>query len=828
MKAPSRLRPFSLYLAAAACLIGFHYALPAGSGRQALAFQAVGTAAFVAVVAGIRLHRPARTAHLWTLAAGLLLMSVGDALFNLYEFVLHRSVFPSIADWVYLGAYVPFVAAVGLLVRSRQRFGVSDVLDAAIVLSGAGVVFWFALIEPVASDGSSSVTARLVASAYPSFDVLLLVVLAQLITTVGVGTAAFRLFAAGAVSLLVTDVIYGLELLDGTYVPGGLLDLGWMLNTTLWGLAALHPSIRTLHVHTSDDQTRLTWRRLLLLGSASLVAPTVLLRFVGADPVGIGIVASAATLTTLLVFARMALLFREHGRAVGALQDAQARRAAEDALREWNERFQSAARALDCAIYEWRWNTTEVYWTEGLRTAFGYAPDEIAGGNDWFFEHVHPDDRPGLLEIDKRVRAGDPVREQSYRFRHADGTYREVWDRWVVVRDDENGGRVIGGMVDVTEQRELERNYQQSQKLEAVGRLAGGVAHDFNNLLTAISGNAELLLMSERLGDEERGDVQEIRRAAERAADLTSQLLTFSRRQSPESGTAELNDVIERVRSMLVRLLGPDVEIVTELDPAAGSVGIGAAALEQVLVNLAVNARDAMPGGGSLRIATLLAAGGLSTELRVVDSGVGMDDDVLAHVFEPFFTTKPPGKGTGLGLATIYGIVDHAGGTIAVTSAPGAGTTFVITLPRTDAAPVATAAAQPVERGTERILFVEDEAAIRGVVTRMLESHGYEVDVAEDPEDALALFEQDDFRPDLVLSDLLMPKLNGWAFADRVEQLRPGTPFLFVSGFSGHDALGEAAQSHRDRRLLQTPFSASELGAAVRETLDERALALAG
>jgi PAS domain S-box-containing protein len=821
-----RLSPFHVYGVMCAAAIALYYLLPAGSGQQALVFQAVGLAAAGAVVAGIRLNRPARTLHLWTLAGGLVLMSAGDALFNLYEFVLHRSVFPSVADWVYLCAYVPFVAAVALLVRSRQRLGVSDLLDGAIVLSGAGLIFWFALIEPVARDGSASVIARLVSAAYPSFDVLLLVALAQLITTAGVGTVAFRLFAAGAVSLLVTDVVYGLQTLEGSYVPGGLLDVGWILNTTLWGLAALHPSIRTLHLHTPERETRLTWRRLFLLGGASLVAPAVVLRFAGHDRVGVGIVAAVATMTTLLVFARMALLFREHGHAVAALRDAQAHRAAEDALREWNDRFQSAARALDCAIYEWRFNTTEVFWTEGLQTAFGYPPERTVGNNDWFFEQVHPDDRAALLDVDKRVRAGEAIGETTYRFRHADGTYREVWDRWVVARDEESGGRVIGGMVDVTERRELERHYQQSQKLEAVGQLAGGIAHDFNNFLTAISGYAELLLTSKRLGDGERGDVQEIRRAADRAAALTSQLLTFSRRQSPESGTAELNDVVEGVRIMLARLLGPDIEIETELDSSTGAVPVDAIGLEQILVNLAVNARDAMPSGGSLRISTHLADGGSSSELRVADTGTGMDDEVMTHIFEPFFTTKAPGKGTGLGLSTVYGIVDNAGGTVAITSSPGAGTTFVITLPRVDAGPDTVTATPLVRRGSERILLVEDEAPVRAVVTRMLEAQGYDVVVAEDAEHALALFEREDFVPDLVLTDLVMPKLNGWVLADRVEQLRPGVPFLFVSGFSGHDALGEA-EGHEDCRLLQKPFGGAELGAAVREALDGAPLALA-
>ncbi len=342
-------------------------------------YQSVGFAACIAVVTGILLHRPERQAYLWWLAAGLFLLSAGDAVYRSYEFVFRiEQPYPSVADYVYLSSCGAILVSVLLLVRSRQRPGLSDFLDGAIVLTGSALLFWFALIGPVARDTSATVASRVVSGAYPSADVLLVVAVAQLVLTAGAKSFAFRALALGAVVLLAADIVYGLQTLQGTYVSGGWLDAGWMLTTALWGTAVLHPSIRSLHTHAPVRHARLTWRRLALLAATSLVTPFVIVYYSGFDdPLDRGFVAAAATATTLLIFIRMSLLFREHGAAVVALRDVEARKEAARALRLSHERFQSAARALDCAIYEWTAVDGSVLWTDGLRSAFGYPLESV-------------------------------------------------------------------------------------------------------------------------------------------------------------------------------------------------------------------------------------------------------------------------------------------------------------------------------------------------------------------------------------------------------------------------------------------------------------------
>ncbi len=386
--------------------------------------------------------------------------------------------------------------------------------------------------------------------------------------------------------------------------------------------------------------------------------------------------------------------------------------------------------------------------------------------------------------------------------------------------------------------RQSEDRLRQAQKMEAVGRLAGGIAHDFNNMLSVILSYAEVVLRRVGPGDGNRHEVDEIRKAAERAANLTRQLLAFSRQQVLEPVVLSLNDVVSGIGAMLARVVGDDVEVETRLAPDLANAKADPGQIERVLTNLVLNARDAMPGGGRLTIETANVqldeayarehpevAPGAYTLLAVSDDGVGMDRATQARAFEPFFTTKERGRGTGLGLATVLGIVQQSGGHVSVYSEPGLGTTFKVYLPRCDAA------ADPMPRpalparadgGSETVLVVEDDDQVRAVVAQILEEAGYRVLRASGPTEALALCEGES-PVHLLLTDVIMPKMNGRELADRVRALRPGLKAVFMSGYTDrvvleHGALG--SESH----FLQKPFTSVGVLQKVRSALDAAAV----
>jgi CheY-like chemotaxis protein len=367
--------------------------------------------------------------------------------------------------------------------------------------------------------------------------------------------------------------------------------------------------------------------------------------------------------------------------------------------------------------------------------------------------------------------------------------------------------------------------------MEAVGRLAGGVAHDFNNLLTVIRGYAELLAPSLDSDPNGREEIAEILRAAERAATLTGQLLAFSRRQTLEMHPLDLRAAVADTEKMLRRLIGEDIRLEVALPPALGRVNADRGQIEQVLLNLAVNARDAMPDGGPLRIALFetvvekpLAAAdgpippGRYVVLAVADKGTGMDSETRAHAFEPFYTTKEKGKGTGLGLSTVFGIVKQSGGHIRLTSAPGAGATFELYFPRAGDEDGEEAPVRAGERGgTETILIAEDEAGVRDLAARFLARWGYRILTAESGPAALARAGTETRPIDLLLTDLVMPGMSGAALARSLAAKRPGLKILFMSGYP-HDVLAESPSPPPP--LLRKPFTEADLVRQVREALD--------
>ncbi|HEV2181394.1 MAG TPA: response regulator [Gemmatimonadaceae bacterium] len=396
-------------------------------------------------------------------------------------------------------------------------------------------------------------------------------------------------------------------------------------------------------------------------------------------------------------------------------------------------------------------------------------------------------------------------------------------------------GMIAYSVRDLTAQRRLEEELHQSRKMDAIGRLAGGVAHDFNNVLTAITCYSEILLGAFEESDDRRTDVLEIKKAARRAASLTGQLLAFSRRQVLQPRILDLHFVVDDMQRMLARMIGEDVHLTIRHDDGPQTVRADPGQLGQVVMNLAVNARDAMPSGGELTLET----GGATLEtplahalgavppgeyatLRVTDSGHGMSDAVLAHLYEPFFTTKEQGRGTGLGLSTVYGIVSQSAGHITVTSTEGVGTTFMVYLPRIkerESEQDASATPAVATSGHETILFVEDDVAVRALVVRVLEAHGYHVLAAADAKAALAEAAAHKGDIHLLVTDVVMPGWNGRELADRLSEARPGMRVLYLSGYAD-DALLRRGITTRHTWLLQKPFDTAALLGKIQEALE--------
>ncbi|HUQ80313.1 MAG TPA: PAS domain S-box protein [Gemmatimonadaceae bacterium] len=460
---------------------------------------------------------------------------------------------------------------------------------------------------------------------------------------------------------------------------------------------------------------------------------------------------------------------------------------------------------------------------------YGYTRGEFTGMS--IADIRPPEDVEAALA---RAAAPAEIRSQRsgpYRHRRKDGSALQVE---IVSRDFVFGGRharlVLA--IDVTEQRHLEDQLRQSQKIEAVGQLAGGIAHDFNNLLTVIKGNVELALHQLPSSVPLRNDLEQVAHAASRAALLTRQLLAFSRKQVLTPAVLNLNEVVGDAERMLRRVIGEDITFITQLAPAVSRVTADRGQIEQVLVNLVVNARDAMPAGGVLTVSTgdvnvtpaeATARGiiaGPYVMVRVRDTGIGMDDATRSRIFEPFFTTKPVGRGTGLGLATVYGVVHQSGGFIAVDSAPGAGSTFTVYLPRT--ARVELTGHPPslirIERGSETILLVEDEDEVRAVARRVLVEAGYTVLEAANAAEAIEVFDRSPEAIAMLVSDVVMPGLNGHELSQMLRLRSPRLRTLFVSGYS-FDARGDGS-NFDDDSFLPKPYDPSELARRVRSILD--------
>ncbi len=500
-------------------------------------------------------------------------------------------------------------------------------------------------------------------------------------------------------------------------------------------------------------------------------------------------------------------------------------------LRTSQEQMYFALESAEVGMWELRLRDGRLKWSDSMSAVFGVPPDRFPSTLEAFAPLVHPED---WTKVQDALNDGIS-RKDAFRVEHRtlwpDGAVHWATARGRIVCDAEGEPvTLVGVAADVTERKQLEEQLAQSQKVEAVGQLAGGIAHDFNNLLTVIMGYSNFL-MEDLQATEHAGDLEQIIIASERAAQLTNQLLAFSRKQMTQLKLVDLNELVTGITTMLSRLIGEYILVETELSSAPALVRADPGQIEQVIVNLAVNARDAMPEGGVLTIQTAhvegpardddpRAAGTSSVRLALVDTGTGMDAATKQRLFEPFFTTKEIGRGTGLGLATVYGIVRQSGGRIDVTSELGQGTTFALHFPSARAETDVESNVEPrtaAAHGAETILLVEDDESVRQLVRTFLERAGYRVIHASDANEALERFEQQPV--DLVVTDVIMPGESGLNLYRRLAVDHPGLRVLYASGYTD-DVIVDLTHLPTEAAFIRKPFSATEIVTKVREVLD--------
>ena len=939
-----------LFLAVGCAAAGGYFALPVGSTPMALLDAAFPLATVVAIIAGIKIHRPARPRPWALFAIGMTcfaLNNCAEITYKLFYDAELPAAYPD--DLIQILGYVLIISALISLIYSRKG-GDSDrssLIDATIVVVGASMLSWVFLIAPFAHDQTLPLSERLFRMSYPLADLILLGVSVRLAVSRGARTLAFSLLLLAMLASLFSNTAV-LEVLNqhGIVAPDSPVNLGFLLAYVFAGAAPLHPSMKTL-TDIGEHETYFTKTRIGAFLAASLAGPgAYAIEAARGRDVDVAVILAGSLAIFILVLARMAGLAKT--------------------LRHREERFRSLIQNASDVFAILDEKSVATYVSPANERILGYKADELIGTVS--FSHVHPDDiEKATAFFEEVLSSPGELKQLLLRVGHKDGSWRwletsatnllldpsvggiianyhDVTEKkvaedalrvseassrllfessplpmWVYeaetldflavndaavehygysrpeflsmtiadIRPPEDLARLMenvkedrdllqtsgpwrhckkdGEVIDVeiashvidfahhkavlvvsldvternriaAEKENLEKQLRQSQKLEAVGQLAGGVAHDFNNLLAVILNYARFL-REDLEGSEGAEDADQILHATNKAANLVRQLLAFSRREIIKPEVLDLNSVVTEMERMLRRTTKESISIVVQKEPELWRTEVDPGQLEQVILNLVVNADGAMPDGGTLQIRTgnrtidEVVAGqragleaGNYVWLSVSDDGLGMSKEVVAHIFEPFFTTKAVGEGTGLGLSTAYGIVKQAGGDISVYSEPGKGTTFNIYLPATSAEVTPRKTTVPGDRtyiGTETILVVEDEKGVREIAQRLLTKAGYTVLASESPLEALTMVDGDGPRIDLLLTDVIMPELSGRQLASRLAAKIPGLPTIYMSGYTD-EIIARQGILEGGVSFLQKPFGEEDLLPLVREVIDRR------
>ena len=737
--------------------------------------------------------------------------------------------FPDPMDAMYLVGYP--LAALGMLRLSRvEGPRRSDNIDSAIIAIGLGAVTWVFLGAPYLNAPGLSGIQLLSALAYPLGDAILFGAVVRVILVGGGRSVSVRLILLAVTLLIVTDGIYLQTSLLGTYVAGGWMDLGWVFAYLAAGTAALHPSASKLRGEKRVEDGKLSLGRLSFVISFPILGPALFsAQVIAGVHVNRMVIGASIVVLLVLCIARARGVVGSYNKQLVRLDDQKQdlEKAIVD-LRASDVELKFQARVLnelESFVVVVGLDSKLSYWNDYAAGYFGWT-EEDAAERRWsdVFGDIDANDIAAITAGLDETGAWEGNLLIQVR-----GENRVV--RVATTQTHDEAGKLVGVICigqDITQGRELEDRLRRVQKLEAFGQLAGGVAHDFNNLLAVVINYANFLVDDLPEGDSRRGDAQEIVKAGERGASLTRQLLTFSRKSEGKPESLLMNDLIQETARMLSRTIPENVRFTIDLDEDLEFTRVDPGHMEQVIMNLVVNARDAMPDGGEMKLQTRNAIieaidaaplgmkPGRYVAFSVSDTGIGMDEETQARIFEPFFTTKEVGKGTGLGLATVYGIIQEASGTIHVHSRLGQGTEFTVYLPfqagegerhKTDPVQML----EPALRGDgERIIVTEDERAVRELVCRMLRRNGYEVTAYASSEQAASDIESGKVSAELLLSDIVMPGLSGPDLAARV-----GLPTLFMSGYSNLDTGRIGALP-----TLAKPFDAVELARAVRSALE--------